>query len=115
MRENVGSIDAFARTVVGGALAYVAVRELGPRKLRSAALLALGALLVESAITRVCPLHHLLGLDTRNWRPRRLVALRVRGESAWATLQQRDEVLNAADLELPYEDMGSLLRPPSDS
>lgn len=115
MQENVGSTDAVARAVVGGALTYVAVRELGPQKLRWAALLALGALLVESAITRVCPVNHLLKLDTRNWQPWRRAAGRVWGKRARPTLRQSDEAMDAADLELPHEDSGALQRPPSDS
>lgn len=117
MRENVGDADALLRTVVGGALIYAAARRLEPRSLRPAALLAAGALLVESALTRVCPVNHWLGLDTRGFRP----ALRMRpwryARRAEATPASpvHSEWGMAAELELPYDDYPSFQRPPADS
>lgn len=70
MQENVGTIDRWVRVGVGGALVTVGLRRLAPRNFAPAALVTLGALVFESAITRVCPLNALLGIDTRVLDPR---------------------------------------------
>jgi hypothetical protein len=118
MRENVGTADAILRSVVGAAVLYAAVRELGLRQVRPAALMTLGALLVESAMTRVCPVNYLLGLDTRGFRPwqRKPLPLLTRGVDARPpTLAHVDWGAEAADLDLPYDDFASFQRPPADS
>ena len=69
MRENVGRTDRLIRVVVGSALAFGGLRGLGAQTLGPAALLAAGALVLESALTRVCPVNHLLGIDTRRDEP----------------------------------------------
>jgi hypothetical protein len=118
MRENVGATDALVRTVIGGALIYVAVRELEPRWVRPAALLTLGSLLVESAVTRVCPVNHLLGLDTRGSPVRQRATIEGRAVGIDArppTLVHSEWGARAADLDLPYDDVSASQRPPSDS
>lgn len=67
MRENVGDRDQAARFVLGPALIALGLGPLGARQGRAAGLgaLVLGALVVESAVTRTCPVNAALGLDTR--------------------------------------------------
>jgi hypothetical protein len=68
MRENVGRVDQVARWIAGPALMSLGYRRLGGRRGRKAGLAAMvgGALLVESATTRVCPLNALMGIDSRS-------------------------------------------------
>ena len=72
MKENVGGADRAVRAVLGPALAAAGAVEVarGRRPIAAAAVLVAGALIAESAITRVCPLNELLGVDTS--RPMRL-------------------------------------------
>ena len=71
MRENVGGADRARRSVAGPALVALGLTRLGAREGRLPGLLALvlGALTTETAITRVCPLNAVLGLDTRRNTP----------------------------------------------
>jgi hypothetical protein len=73
MQENVGRADRIVRSIIGPALMLFGYGPLGARKGRGMGLLTVigGALLVESAITRVCPVNALLGLDTRTEQERR--------------------------------------------
>ncbi len=68
MKENVGTVDRIGRSVVGPALMAVGYQRWGGRHGNLSGLLAIvgGALIIESAITRVCPINGLLGLDTRS-------------------------------------------------
>jgi len=67
MKENVGTADRIVRSIAGPALMAVGYTKLRGRRGRPAGLMAMigGALLAESAITRVCPLNALFGIDTR--------------------------------------------------
>jgi hypothetical protein len=67
MKENVGNTDRAIRFIVGPALIVASLTALGARLGRTSGLLALvgGTMIVESAITRTCPLNALLGIDTR--------------------------------------------------
>jgi hypothetical protein len=67
MKENVGTEDRVMRSLLGPALVVAGYTRLGGSRGRLAGLAAMvgGALIVESAITRVCPLNALLGIDTR--------------------------------------------------
>ena len=68
MQENVGQIDRWVRFALGGALVLGGLRALTRRRTFGGALaLTGGALVLESAITRVCPVNALLGVDTRSW------------------------------------------------
>jgi hypothetical protein len=70
MQENVGSTDQWLRIAVGGALVLGATRSLGARgAFASGLILATGALLLQTAVTRVCPVNAALRLDTRGWKP----------------------------------------------
>lgn len=66
MRENVGGADRVGRAVVGPALMALGLTWLGATRGSAVGLLATvgGALLAETAITRVCPLNEVLGIDT---------------------------------------------------
>ncbi len=66
MRENVGGMDRTVRAVAGPALMALGYARLGGRSGALGGLLALlgGALITETAITRVCPLNEALGIDT---------------------------------------------------
>ena len=68
MQENVGSRDRIMRSIVGPLLMGIGLTRLGGREGRSLGLTAIvaGALVIESAVTRVCPLNHALGIDTRD-------------------------------------------------
>lgn len=67
MKENVGTADRIVRSVAGPALIAAGYARLGGRHGQPAGLAAMmaGALVVESAVTRVCPLNAALGIDTR--------------------------------------------------
>ncbi|SDB53614.1 Protein of unknown function [Desulfonatronum thiosulfatophilum] len=68
MKENVGSLDQAVRGVLGSVLLAKGFSRLGGSKGRSLGLLSMlaGVSLIESAITRVCPLSGYLGIDTRS-------------------------------------------------
>jgi hypothetical protein len=67
MTENVGSWDRIVRSVAGPGLLALGYFWMRGRKghLPGLAAIVSGALIAESAITRVCPVNRLLGLDTR--------------------------------------------------
>lgn len=67
MKENVGGADQILRTVAGPALIATGLLRLGATRGRTSGLLAIvtGALVLESAITRTCPVNAALGIDTR--------------------------------------------------
>jgi uncharacterized membrane protein len=79
MRENVGDRDRAMRWVAGPALMGLGLTVLGARTGRPLGIAATvaGALVVESAITRVCPVNAALGIDSRDW-DRRTPARRLR-------------------------------------
>ncbi|HEX7240428.1 MAG TPA: DUF2892 domain-containing protein [Longimicrobiaceae bacterium] len=66
MRENVGGADRLARAVVGPVLLALGYARWGGRDGEIPGLLAMlaGALLVETAATRVCPVNELAGVDS---------------------------------------------------
>lgn len=66
MRENVGGADRAMRAVAGPALMALGYARWGGEEGRLPGLLAMlgGALVTETAITRVCPLNEALGVDT---------------------------------------------------
>lgn len=66
MRENVGGADRLMRVVAGPALLALGYSKLGGRGGALPGLLAMlgGALITETAVTRVCPLNEALGVDT---------------------------------------------------
>lgn len=70
MKENVGTGDRMARSLIGPALMAVGYTKFGGEKGRTAGLAAmvLGTTLIESAITKVCPINAMLGIDTRQKR-----------------------------------------------
>jgi hypothetical protein len=72
MKENVGRIDRIGRAVIGPALMALGYTRLRGRDGETAGLAAMivGAMLIDSAITRVCPGNALLGIDTRTKRER---------------------------------------------
>ena len=67
MKENVGRIDQTLRSVIAPVLLVLGYTTLNGKRGGTIGLIAMisGALLVESAITRVCPINALLGVDTR--------------------------------------------------
>jgi uncharacterized membrane protein len=67
MKENVGGADQLLRTIIGPALITAGLSRFGARSGSTAGLLALvgGALILESAITRTCPVNAALQIDTR--------------------------------------------------
>src|SRR5512142_3092491 len=88
MQENVGTMDRWIRGVVGSLLIGGAATAVGRRQpLVAAALMATGAVLLETAITRVCPVNALLGVDTRHWDSARPLPL-VRGQKRSSWLQE---------------------------
>jgi hypothetical protein len=67
MEKNVGRADQVARLMAGPALLILGYSRMGGREGRTLGLLAMmsGVSLIESAITRICPVSALLGIDTR--------------------------------------------------
>lgn len=70
MKENVGPEDRLLRSMAGPVLLAAGYTWLGGRDGHSIGLVAMigGALIIESAITKVCPLNAALGIDTRRKR-----------------------------------------------
>lgn len=70
MTENVGSVDRTVRSILGPSLMAMGYFQLGGNRGRLPGLLSmmLGVAITESAITRVCPINSVLGLDTRRQR-----------------------------------------------
>lgn len=66
MRENVGGADRRMRMVAGPGLVVLGFTALGGSRGRLPGLLAMlaGALVTETAVTRVCPVNEVLGIDT---------------------------------------------------
>jgi threonine/homoserine/homoserine lactone efflux protein len=66
MKENVGPKDRAVRSLLGPSLLVLAVTRLGARRGRLAGLAALvgGALVIDSAITKTCPLNAAAGIET---------------------------------------------------
>jgi hypothetical protein len=68
MNTNVGMIDRVARFAIGPALVLLGYSRLcGQEGRRSWGLLPIvaGVSMIQSAVTRVCPMSALLGIDTR--------------------------------------------------
>lgn len=67
MKENVGTEDQILRSFAGTALLNTGYNRLGGKngKLPGLGVMILGALLLESAITKVCPLNAALGINTK--------------------------------------------------
>lgn len=72
MKENVGRIDQTGRFIIGPTLAALGYAWFGGNrgKLTGLAAMIVGTLITESAITRVCPVSRLFGIDTRTQRER---------------------------------------------
>lgn len=68
MKENVGRVDQIGRFLAGPALMALGYGKFGGSEGDIGGLAAMisGALVVESAITRTCPINGLIGLDTRS-------------------------------------------------
>jgi hypothetical protein len=68
VKENVGHTDRIVRSIAGTSLILLGYTRLGGRQGRLPGLLgiAAGATLLESAVTRVCPLNAWLGWDSRS-------------------------------------------------
>lgn len=66
MKENVGGADRIARAVAGPLLIALGYARWGGDEGEIPGLLAIlgGAFLVETAITRVCPVNEAAGVDT---------------------------------------------------
>lgn len=66
MKENVGGADRVMRAVAGPALLALGYARWGGSTGSLPGLLAMlgGALVTETAVTRVCPLNEALGVDT---------------------------------------------------
>ena len=66
MKENVGGADRIVRAVAAPVLIALGYTRLGGNRGALPGVLAIvtGALLAETAITRVCPMNELLGIDT---------------------------------------------------
>ncbi len=72
MKENVGRIDRIGRFIIAPTLMALGYTRFGGHRGRPLGLAAMigATLILESAITRVCPFNRLLGLDTRSQRER---------------------------------------------
>jgi hypothetical protein len=66
MQENVGNVDRWVRVAVSGALILGGARALRAKgSVVPGLVLAGGAILLETAVTRVCPVNAALRIDTR--------------------------------------------------
>jgi hypothetical protein len=105
MQENIGDIERWLRVAAGGALIFGGARALSARgaALAPALMLASGALVLETALTRVCPLNALLGVDTRKSR------------STPEQLSEAGGTSGDSMMERAVKDIGAAQRPPADS
>jgi uncharacterized membrane protein len=83
MNENVGNEDRMLRAVTGPALMLMGYAILGGNRGHCTGLLTMiaGTALLESAITRVCPLNAMLGIDSRTPREKNHDRQRVIGRA----------------------------------
>ena len=65
MNKNVGSIDKVIRLVLGFGLAAWAVLGMGLGSIMSFIALAVGAILIATALMSFCPLFRILGISSR--------------------------------------------------
>lgn len=67
MKENVGKKDQIIRSIIGPGLISFGYAGLGGNKgrLPGLAVIIVGTLITESAITKVCPTNAFFGIDTR--------------------------------------------------
>lgn len=67
VKENVGTTDRIIRSIAGPALVLAGYLRLGGKAgdPTGLAVMIAGVLLIESAITRVCPVSAAAGIDTR--------------------------------------------------
>lgn len=72
MKENVGKLDQAIRGIAGPSLMLAGYTALGGGKGRPLGLLSMmaGAVVLESAVTRVCPVNTALKIDSRSPRQR---------------------------------------------
>jgi hypothetical protein len=70
MRENVGHVDRIVRFILGPGLFALGVDRLRRGNLIGVLGVAAGTMVLESAITRVCPLNAVLHIDTRSMNER---------------------------------------------
>jgi hypothetical protein len=70
MEENVGKKDQALRALAGPLALSLGYYRMDGRRGKTGGLATMiaGALIIESAITRTCPLNALLGIDTREKR-----------------------------------------------
>ena len=66
MKENVGFFDRVVRSVLGAGLVTIGATSLREAPVVGLVAAVAGALVLESAVTRVCPLNGALGIDTRS-------------------------------------------------
>jgi uncharacterized membrane protein len=66
VKENVGRLDQIVRGVVGAGAVALALSQLRKHPILGALGIVAGAMVTETAVTRVCPLNTALGLDTRS-------------------------------------------------
>lgn len=67
MKENIGKEERMIRSIAGPALIGLGLIALGGHKGKIGGLLSMiaGTLITETAITKVCPVNHFFGVDTR--------------------------------------------------
>lgn len=67
MKENVGKEDQIVRTIVGISLLPLGYKKWGGENgnLIGIGVMMFGVLLLESAVTKVCPLNKALGVNTK--------------------------------------------------
>lgn len=70
MKENVGKKDRIIRTIIGTALLPLGYKKWGGENgnILGISVMMFGALLLESVITRVCPINNALGVNTKRER-----------------------------------------------
>ena len=66
MKENVGRIERIVRIAVGSSLVAGSLSQLHRHPVLSVLGSVAGALVVETGVTRVCPLSAALGIDSRS-------------------------------------------------
>lgn len=67
MKENVGKEDQILRSFGGTALLALGYTKLGGKngKILGLGAMIIGALILESAVTKVCPVNAALGINTK--------------------------------------------------
>lgn len=97
MQENVGNRERWVRVAIGSGLVLAGVRGLARSgRFLPATLIACGSVVLDTAITRVCPLNAAFGAGQNGWDDRIQRLASVASERTSELCASEDEVVSAS-------------------